>query len=108
MKVISSLVWSFSMVALTSFITSTVVASSFTLVDCLFLTFLTGTNNGSCRPSPSTSLVGDDLSEFDVDGSSAYLGWQESLVLANLVPRVSHPGGGKMRDPGNEVVSWPL
>ena len=32
--------------------------------------------------------------------------WNE---LTNLVPRVSHllaPGGGKMRDPGNEVVNW--
>ena len=81
MKVISSLVGLFSVVALTRFITSTVLASSFSFVDRLFLTFLTGTNNGSCPSSPSMSLVGDDLSEFDVDGSSACSGWQESLVL---------------------------
>ena len=36
----------------------------------------------TCPSSPSSSLVGDDFSEFDVDGSSAYSDWQESLALA--------------------------
>lgn len=45
----------------------------------LFLCILTGTNNGSCS-SPSPSLLGDVLSEFDEDGSSARSGRQESLV----------------------------
>ena len=31
---------------------------------------------------PQALLVGDDFSEFDVDGSSAYSDWQESLALA--------------------------
>ena len=69
------------MVDLTRFLASSVVASSFSFVVCFFLTFLTGTNNGSFSSPSSPSLLGVVLPEFDEDGSSAHSGWQESLVL---------------------------
>ena len=75
LKLISCLVGSFSLVALARFVTSTVVASTFSFIVCFFFA-----NNGSCS-SPSPSLLGDVLSEFDEDGSSAHSGRQESLVL---------------------------
>ena len=76
--------------------------------------FNTAVNVSSASQHSVLKCIGTDT-VFITAVCAIFIKTQTNLrnVLGNLVPRVSHltalalaPGGGKMRDSGNEVTSW--